>query len=371
MKNEERLTFFLPSLTSGGAERAVVKLVNEAAARGYLTDLVLATSDNTLAIEVSPQVQIVSLNASRVALSVVPFANYIKRVRPGLIVSSITHGNVAAVLARLLSKVEVSLILCEHSSVSHVIAQKKIFSSLLVRFVAPYLYPAADYIVAVSQGAADDLAQAFGLSQDKITVIFNPVVGPEFQRRAEESENYPFLRTDAREFVLGVGRLESEKDFATLIEAFKIVSETRDIRLVLVGKGALEANLKKVANSLGVSDRVIFAGYVRNPLPLMKRCSVFVLSSRFEALPTVLIEAMACGAPVVSTDCPHGPREILENGKWGSLVPVGNSRELARAISENLGRKKDRKATERADSFSTNQAFNSYATLFPSSLSVR
>jgi glycosyltransferase involved in cell wall biosynthesis len=195
-------------------------------------------------------------------------------------------------------------------------------------------YPFADAVVAVSSELADDLSAVAGLPRGLIRTVYNPVVGPELPALAAEPAGHPWLRPGGPPVVLGAGRLVEQKDFPTLLRAFALVRRERPARLVILGEGPAGARegLAALAAGLGVAADLDLPGFVANPYAYMARAAAFALSSLHEGLPGVLIQALACGCPVVSTDCPSGPREILDGGRYGRLVPVGDHEALARAI---------------------------------------
>jgi glycosyltransferase involved in cell wall biosynthesis len=209
-------------------------------------------------------------------------------------------------------------------------------------------YPRADGIVAVSRGVADDLVTCAGLPADRVLAIPNPIVTPALLRRAEEPPPHPWLLPCNPPVVLAAGRLHPQKDFPTLLRGFAEARRLRPaLRLVLLGEGAERPVLARLAQELGIEEAIFLPGHVDNPYAYMSRAAVFALSSVYEGLPTVLIEALACGAPVVSTDCPSGPAEILENGRFGRLVPVGDWSALAAGILAALDAPDDREARRR------------------------
>jgi glycosyltransferase involved in cell wall biosynthesis len=198
------------------------------------------------------------------------------------------------------------------------------------------LYPKADRIVAVSQGVANDLISLLNLPHEKVTVIYNPIVTPELFEQAKQPVSCSWFEQNRLPVILAVGRLTKAKDYPTLFRAFSLVRQIRPAKLLILGEGEERANLERLAIELGIQNDVSMPGFVDNPFAFMAKASVFVLSSAWEGLPTVLIEALACGCPVVATDCRSGPREILDNGRYGHLVPVGDHEALAKAILETL-----------------------------------
>ena len=200
-------------------------------------------------------------------------------------------------------------------------------------------YPLAHAVVSVSPGVANDLASVLGLPRARIRVIYNPVISTDLLIRANESPNHTWLTTQETPVILAVGRLVEQKDFSTLIRAFALVRRQIPARLIILGEGELRAELRALVSSLNLNDCVDMPGFTENPYGFMHRAAIVALSSRWEALPTVLIEALYCGVPVVSTDCPSGPAEILAQGKYGRLVPVGDPVAMASALLESLDQK--------------------------------
>lgn len=329
---EEHIGLFLPSLHGGGAERVMVNLARGFSEQGLKVDLVLSKADGPYLPQVPRDVRVVNLNAQRVLYSLPGLVQYLKEVKPRALLSALDHANVVAILARLLARVPVHLAVSVHSTLS----QSSVRSTNLIGQLAPFwtrvFYPWADTIIAVSQGVAEDLVRISKLDERKVHVIYNPVVTSDLYTKAEELLDHPWFAADQLPVVLGVGRLTEQKDFTTLIRAFAIVKEVFPARLVILGEGEGRTCLEKFVRDLDLEDSVELPGFVSNPYKYIKRAAVFVLSSKWEGLPTVLIEALALGTPVISTNCPSGPSEILEGGKWGRLVPVGDAEALARAI---------------------------------------
>jgi len=226
------------------------------------------------------------------------------------------------------------------------------------------LYPQAHNIVAVSQGVAEDLSTLIQLSPDRVTVIYNPVITPNLLEQALAPLTHPWFEREQPPVILGAGRLSLQKDFPTLLRAFALVRQHRPARLVILGEGEERANLERLAIELGIQNDVSMPGFVDNPFAFMAKASVFVLSSAWEGFGNVLVEALACGCPVVATDCRSGPREILDNGRYGRLVPVGDHEALAKAILETLDNPDfpaDRQTRiQRAMEFSVDAAVDKY-----------
>ncbi|MGH2406291.1 MAG: glycosyltransferase, partial [bacterium] len=275
-----------------------------------------------------------SLGASRLRTSALAMARAISRLHPEAILSTSSGGNMIASLGRLLSGWSCRLVLSERTTFSA--ARRERFPrNIPIAMAKRFLYRQADSIIAVSHGVADDLINSLRLPPGLVTVIYNPVVDDTLSDRAQETLDHPWF-TEGPPVILAAGRLISQKDYPTLLRAFAELRRRRPARLIVLGEGPLRSTLEQLAADLGIAGDVQFPGFVPNPFPYMRRCTVFVLSSRFEGLPGVLIQAMACGAPVVSTDCPAGPAEIIEQDTSGLLVPVENPAALAGAIDRLL-----------------------------------
>lgn len=285
-------------------------------------------------------------------------SRYLRRERPAAMLSALNHANVIACLAYRLARVPTRLVISEHNTLSMSNAQNA--RGRLVPWLMRWVYPWADSVVAVSQGVADDLVRTLGIDATRVKVIYNPVVDETLFDKAKQPLEHPWFKQGEPPVVLAVGRLTEQKDFETLIRAFAVVRAKRVVRLLILGEGELRFQLETLVNQLGLKDDVALPGFVANPFGYMARASVFVLSSRWEGLPTVLLEAMACGAQVVSTDCPSGPREILEDGKWGLLVPVENVSTLAQAITLKLDEFEGPDVKRRAMDFGADQAVQKY-----------
>jgi glycosyltransferase involved in cell wall biosynthesis len=226
------------------------------------------------------------------------------------------------------------------------------------------LYPSADAVVAVSAGVADGLASRAGLRRDRITVIHNPIVTPEIAEKAAAGLDHPWFAPGQSPVFLAAGRLTVQKDYPTLLRAFAQLRQRRAARLVILGVGELRDELAAQVSSLGLAADVEFAGFQENPFAFMRRAAAFVLSSAWEGFGNVLVEALACGTQVVSTDCPSGPAEILDGGRFGHLVQVGDASALAAAMEAALVHPLPAELLrERAQIFSIDAALDRYLPL--------
>lgn len=357
------IAIFLPSLGGGGAEKIGVTLANALVKSGLRVDLVLATATGPHAKLVSPQVRVVDLHTPRVFGAILPLARYLRKERPASMLAVMTHANVAAVIARSIANVACRLVVSEHSTISINARQAMTAREKVLYRLAVLAYPKADAIVAVSKEAARDLAEYARLESQRVCAIYNPFDLNRIEELSREDPAHAWFSPGEPPVILAVGRLMPEKDFSTLLHAFARVRQCCDARLLILGEGELRQNLEKLAQDLGLgADQIQMPGFVANPYAYMSRASLFVLSSRWEGLPGVLIEALACGVQVISTDCRSGPKEILEDGRWGELVPVGDVGALEGAITRALIGKSGRAvdARGRAREFSLERTVSMY-----------
>jgi glycosyltransferase involved in cell wall biosynthesis len=327
-----RVAVFLPSLAGGGAEKSMLKLANGLAARGLALDLVLARASGPYLATVSNEVRVVDLKVSRVLASLPALVSYLRRERPAALLSSLDYANITALWARCLAGTPRKAVVNEQNTISLTARHSRQKRQRVVPRLVKIFYPWADCVIGNSQGVADDLHRITGLPPTRIKVVYNPVVTPELQQKTDACPDHPWLEPGQPPVLLAVGRLTAQKDFPTLIHAFAQIRKTQPARLIILGEGPDRPALEALVRELNLDEAVSFAGFVENPYAYMARAALFILSSRWEGLPTVLIEALFCGVPVIATDCPSGPREILANGKYGALVPMQDVPALAETI---------------------------------------
>ena len=330
------IAFFLPSATGGGAENIFIRLAAAVAGRGHRVDLVFAKAAGDCLQRIPPGIRVVDLGASRPLTALPALVRYLRASRPRALAATITNANLAALWAVRLSGVPVRCLVREASTLSVELEHSLTLNRLLLPHLIGRSFRRADAVIAPSQGVADDLARIAGLPRKTIEVIYNPVVSPSLLEGARQAAGHRWLDDPAVPVVVGMGRLTRQKDFATLIRAFARLREKRPARLVILGEGEERAALLALAGTLGIAGDVNLPGFVDNPHAFLSRAALFVLSSRWEGLPGVLIEALACGTRVVSTDCPSGPREILADGAYGELAPTGDPEALAEAMHRAL-----------------------------------
>jgi len=338
----QRLAIFLPNLEGGGAERTMLNLAKGLSARGYVVDLVLAQADGPYITDVPESINLVDLGRGKLATRfktirrLPALVRYLRRERPDVMLAALVEANVVAVLARLMSRCPVRVVVNEQNNLS---TKTQSDHSRLQRWypqIAKHIYPLADCVVGVSQGVVDDLVKNVGIPANKTAVIFNPGITDQVRQQAKERPGHPWFSPGEPPVILSVGRLNVQKDYGTLLQAFKLVRQDHDARLLILGDGQERKALEAMVKDLSLEEHVSLPGFVNNPHAYMANAAVYALSSRWEGLPTVLVEALYCGAPLVATDCPSGPFEILEGGKYGLLVPVQNPAALAAAIGSAL-----------------------------------
>lgn len=360
------IAFFLPSLRGGGAERVVLNLAQGMSERGLPVDLVLGAAEGRFLDEVPPAVRVVDLRAPRVLRSLRPLARYLRREPPRVLVSSMNHANLVALWAAGLSSRRTPVVVTVHNTLSRSTSGQGRMADVLWPRLLRTFYPWAAGVVAVSRGAADDLARTSGFPRERVEVIYNPVITPALVARACQDPDHPWLAPGEPPVILGVGRLTPQKDFPNLLRAFSQVRRHRMARLIILGEGEDRPGLEQLAAELGVADDVSLPGFRENAVAYMARSELFVLSSAWEGLPTVLIEALAAGSRVVSTDCPSGPREILQEGRLGALVPVGDPNGLATAMAAALDRRSASTPPEMLRPFTLEAAVDHYMRLIES-----
>jgi len=329
------VTIFIPSFGDGGAEHMLINLSRGFAQKGLKVDFLIGTTKGPYISNLPSSVRVLELGNTNPDGIVGALVCYLKENRPEVLLCT-KRGDREALLARDLAGVSTRIALRTGTTVTQRDKSKSFFKKWQTRRKMREAYSKADIVVAVSNGVAEDLTFITRLPPDKISVIPNPVVTPELVDLSRAPLDHPWFRQDSPPVILGAGGLRRAKDFPTLIEAFAKVRRHRPSRLMILGEGRQRDRLEKLAEKLGVREDFMLPGFVENPYAFMARAGLFVLSSLWEGSPNVLTEALAVGTPVVSTDCRSGPKEILQNGRFGPLVPVGKVDAMAKAMLETL-----------------------------------
>lgn len=356
------LALFIKSLSGGGAQRALLNLAGAWAERGHRVDLLVARASGRFVEQIPPGVRLIDLatpsyfallgglarhprilwpllaplvvaNPPLVLGAIPALTRYLEKEAPDGLLAALNYSSITAITARRLAGVSTRVVVSEQNMLSlRTAAENKRRMWVLPRLIRRF-YPMADTVIAASEGVADEIARISRIPRDNILTVYNPVISPEILERSREPADHAWLGEGAiAPVVVAVGRLVEQKDMATLLNAFRRVRDRRVARLLILGDGPERERLEAQVARLGLANDVALPGFVDNPYAVMARAQLFVLSSAWEGFGNVLAEAMACGCPVVSTDCPSGPREILEDGHYGPLVAVGDAPALADAM---------------------------------------
>jgi len=336
MNQKPVIAFFLATSGHSGVDRVMTNLITEIAGRGYPVDLLRIANHGPHFKSLPENVRLVELGTAHVNSSFRPLLRYLRQTRPAALLSDKDRLNRIVLLARRFAGVDTRVAVRMGTTVSENLAKRGWFDRALQYFSIRRFYPWADAVLVPSQGAAEDLIRIGSLPPDKVRVVPSPIVNDRLYRLAEEDPGHPWFSDPSVPVVLGVGELCERKDFATLLQAFALLRQKRPARLIILGEGRKREALLELAKQLEVAEDFTLPGFHPNPYAFMARSALFALTSRCEGAPVVLMEALACGTPVVSTDCPSGPREILQGGQLGPLVPVGDFQALAAVMEEQL-----------------------------------
>lgn len=331
-----RIAIFASFSGQGGVERMLVNLVAGMVEQGVAVDLLLARADGPFVEQLPATVRVIRLRARHTATSVPELVRYLRRERPPVLLAAKDRAIRAAIRARWLARVDTRIVGRLGTNLGAALAHKSRLTAWSRQAPMRRAYRRVDKIIAVSDGVAADTQAVTDLPFGRIEVVRNPVVTPQIFAAAEEPFDHSWLEAESPPVIVGMGRLTPQKDFDTLLAAFAQLSEHLDCRLLIAGDGPGRAALEDRIETLGLRGLVALIGFVGNPAAVLSRADLFVLSSRWEGSPNVLTEALALGTPVVATNCPSGPNEILADGRYGPLVPVGDAAALAEAMDQTL-----------------------------------
>ncbi|MGH7233851.1 MAG: glycosyltransferase [Candidatus Saccharimonadales bacterium] len=331
IRKPNRVAILLPSLKFGGAERVALNLAKALQEEGVEIHFLLMSSEGEYLAEADRHFRVVNLSCNRTYKLPGKLLAYLLGNRPDALISSFWKLNLCACLARMFYP-ELRLLLWEHSQPS----KSKNSPAWLYAISASLFYQLSTKVVAVSTGVSKDIQRITVGLRRKLVVILNPIVPPA-ERLLSQHER------STQKQVIWVGRLDIRKNPSLMIEAFSLIFSTCDARLVFVGDGQMRSELEQKCKAFGLDERVSFLGYMKNPYEVMVTSDLLVLTSDREGLGNVIIEAMFCGLRVVSTDCGEGIHDILLDGQYGTIVPVGNKVTMARAIECELREPHDTK----------------------------
>ena len=328
------IAFIIPDLKGGGAQKMMINLANEFSTRGHQVDLVLVNQSGIYKDDINPSVRIIDFKKPRVFQSIPALVHYIQDEVPDVMISALFHMNLAAIIARIWARSpKVRLVISERNHLSRRLSEMSGINQKFLRFMVKLFYPKADKIIGISNGVCDDLKNLIQVQDtEKIQTIYNPVVTDQFESLLSENVFAVFPENSGLKLITS-GRLVAQKDYPTLFQAVALYKQKYGpVHLAILGEGILKSELEALAQRLDLVENISFLGFVDNSLAYMKQADMFVMSSAWEGFCNVIVEALYCGLKIVSTNCPSGPAEILDNGKYGTLVPVGDSEALKEAI---------------------------------------
>lgn len=353
-----KIAVFLPDLRAGGAERMRVQMAREWLARGVAVDFVLCEPQGELMAQLPTGATVVDLRAARVRSSLLPLMRYLRHGRPGALVAAMWPLTVVAPVAARLTCFDGTVVVSEHEPLGIAYSGRGDLHRLGLRASMALGYRLADVRIGVSSGVADDMAKLASMPRDRVRVVHNPAAS----RKGRTRQSRPGPLTDVQSrLILTVGTLKRVKRHDVLLDAFARIAPATDATLCILGEGQDRVELETQVSRLGLQGRVLLPGYASDPNPWYAHADLFVLSSDHEGFGNVIVEAFEHGVPVVSTDCPSGPREILQDGKHGTLVPVGDVDALARAMQGALQSTHDHAALQaRARDFAVDKIADEY-----------
>ena len=339
------IAVFLSGMAGGGAQRRSLLLARGFVECGCVVDIVVVHADGPFRNAIPPGARLFALEprASHLPLirnikglwvlsSLFALARYLARARPDVLLSTSIPANLAALWGRVLSQTCTPIVITANLNLTMATAKWGAFIAKLLRWLITRAYGHAQAVIAISRGVAEDLVAVTGMPAERVFQIYNPLDFELIMRQSSEAVDHPWFAAGAPPVVLAVGKLKPQKDYPTLVRAFARVRANHEVHLVILGEGEERARIERLIKDLGVEADVDLPGFIDNPFAWMVRASVFVLVSAWEGFSNVLLEGLACGCTVVSTDCPSGPREILADGAFGHLVAVGDDAALAEAI---------------------------------------
>lgn len=368
LTGKKKLLFVIPSLVCGGAEKILILLLAAMDKDIYETELIVFEQKAVECASYHVNSTVIDLGKKSPLdffKLIFKLSRVIKERRPNLIISFLTYSNYLTLIAKTISGVDFPAIVAEHSVISN---GGSGLTGFVKKLIVKVVYPFATGIVTVSEGCRKELVEKFNVPEKKIQVIPNGVDIESLNRLAQEDVDHPWFKERTPIFVT-VGRLSKAKNHQLLLKAFSLIIQKGSYRLAIIGEGEEDNNLRELTRSLGIDQDILFLGYQENPYRFLSKSSVFVLSSSWESFSLAIIEAMCLHVPVISIDCPFGPREIIDDKINGVLVPSGNAEALAQAmialVSDDYLRKKYAdNGFKRVQDFEIVTMINKYVELF-------
>lgn len=359
-----KVSFFQSGLRGGGIARVNLNLAKYFIDKGYQVDIVVVKKVGPYINQVPDKINIVDLKANRALSSIPKLVRYLNKFNPDVLISANNYINVTVAISHKLAKADTQLILSVHLDRRYRNSKSPFYRKIIMKYLMNFSYKYADEVVAVSKGVAKYISEVTDKDEDEVKVIYNPIYDKEIIEKSKEKADHPWLNESDVPVVITAARFVEQKNLSLLIRAFKIVSDKSGAKLIILGEGKLEEELKSLVKKLGLDNSISFEGFVSNPYKYIKRADVFALSSDYEGFGNVLVETLAVNTPIVSTDCPSGPSEILKNGEYGILVPVNNEIKLAEGIIKSLNSNNNKNLHERALDFSIENAGDNYIKIF-------
>jgi glycosyltransferase involved in cell wall biosynthesis len=365
LKKTLKIAILLPNLNCGGVEVVRLALAHEFENTGHVVQFVLMSAQGDLLAEAGKRFPVVNLRVSRFRSIILPLSNYLKTCKPDVLLAAMWPLTVLAPMAQLLSGVSCKVVISEHAVLSMQYSNLSLGQRLIMRAAMAIGYRFASARLGVSNGVISDIARFSGLRRSSFHLAYNPLAHNSVLNSCDLRRVEVLWGDESRGArILSVGTLKKQKNHALLLRAFSMI-KTPNARLVIVGQGEEMMALQRLAVELGIIYRVLFAGYQSDPATFYATADLFVLSSDYEGFGNVLIEALAQGLPIVSTDCPSGPSEILGGGRWGRIVPVGDAKALAEAITLSLASPHDKQELiDRSSTFTPKRAAQAYLSTF-------
>lgn len=331
---KRKICLFPPGLGGGGLERVFLNLAAGFIDAGMMVDLVVVNKKGSLIDQIHPLVNVVSLNSQRMLTTLPALCQYLTKEAPDVALTGLSPTHAMMSVAKGITGVKTRLFGSIHST--YPFDGEPTLKLILQQKIELASYAGAEKIIMVSHGVSKVLIENRNIPFEKVAVIYNPVLAKDFNDLMNQEIDHPFFASGQPPVILSVGRLTKAKDYETLIKAFALVLPQKAVRLIILGEGDERSVLEDLIRRYQLMNEVSLPGFVRNPYPYMKKSRLFVLSSSWEGFGNVLVEALACGCQVISTNCHSGPSEILRNGQYGKLIPVGDVEIMADAILESL-----------------------------------
>jgi glycosyltransferase involved in cell wall biosynthesis len=362
-ENMNLIAIYLPQVVAGGAENNFAKIASALARRGWSVEILVSNARQPFSPHLDKSVKVIELKSRFGRFRLFALLDYLNKNKPIVLMSGLEGPNLLSGLIKRLKLTKTRVVVSLRNRDDLEIAD---YPSGIKKTIFEYFYDfairGADHIIVIANELKNHLVNEVGIPSEKITVIYNPIMTEKVRNAAAEPITEDWFSGSSEPYLLSVGRLELQKDYPTLFKALTIVRREFPVKLLILGEGTERANLEAMVKSMGLENVVRMPGFTSNPFRFMKRAKVFVFPSKHEGFGNVLLEAMACGVPIVSTDCPAGPREILEGGEWGSLVAVGDVKALADAIIETLRHPPVLNYDERLSDFDFERTVEKYMT---------